>query len=61
MARPRRYVAYEQGEPRPFVAPPCARCGTRLADAHGNPKWDVIGLLTFVCLGGCLRRKAARS
>lgn len=46
-----------------FHIPPCARCGDLLADANGNPRWDVVDRLTLVCLGGCpparLRRKAA--
>lgn len=41
---------------RPFVAPPCTRCGARLADPEGNPRWDVVGLgVSLVCLGGCTR------
>lgn len=45
---------------RPFVAPGCARCRAPLADEHGNPRWEVVGKLTFVCLGGCRpARKAA--
>jgi hypothetical protein len=62
----RRYMPEDtigRGESRPFVAPDCPRCGTRLADRHGNPRWEVVGQLTFVCLGGCpsqaARRKAA--
>ena len=50
-----------RGQHRPFVAPDCPRCGTKLADRHGNPRWDVVGQLTFICLGGCAvpaRRKA---
>ena len=43
------------GQLKPFVAPPCARCGARLCDAKGNPRWEIIGKLTFVCLGGCPR------
>lgn len=38
---------------RPFVPPPCARCNAALQDWHGNPRWDIVGQLTFVCLGGC--------
>jgi hypothetical protein len=38
---------------RPFVPPPCARCKAPLVDADGNPRWDITGQLTFVCLGGC--------
>lgn len=40
---------------RPFQIPPCARCGDLLADTRGNPRWDVVGQLTLVCLGGCRR------
>lgn len=50
---------------RPFQIPPCARCGALLADVHGNPRWDVVGKLTLVCLGGCRmdrrQRRAALS
>lgn len=36
-----------------FIAPDCARCRTKLADRFGNPRWEIQGQLTFVCLGGC--------
>lgn len=42
-----------------FRIPPCALCGAFLADQHGNPRWDVVGQLTLVCLGGC--RSQART
>lgn len=38
---------------RPFVAPPCARCGRSLTDRDGSPRWEIVGKLTFVCSGGC--------
>lgn len=57
-------TAADLGVP-PFQIPPCARCGDLLADPYGNPRWDVVGKLTFVCLGGCRparqRRKAVVS
>lgn len=46
---------------RPFVAPPCARCKAPLIDADGNPRWDIQGQLTFVCLGGCAPAPSRRS
>ena len=46
------------GQLRPFVAPPCPRCGTPLCDADGNPRWEIQGRMTFVCLGGCTPRPA---
>lgn len=53
--------AIGHGQTRPFVAPPCARCGASLTDTVGNPRWEIVGQLTFVCLGGCplpISRKA---
>jgi hypothetical protein len=47
-----RYQAID-APTRPFVPPPCARCGDQLVDSDGNPRWDITGQLTFVCLGGC--------
>lgn len=44
---------------RPFVSPPCAHCKAPLADADGNPSWEIVGQLTFVCLGGCAPRPRA--
>lgn len=52
-AERKQALARDIAAARPFVAPPCARCKTPLMDAAGNPRWDVIGRLTFVCLGGC--------
>jgi hypothetical protein len=49
------------GVHRPFVAPDCPRCGARLADRYGNPRWDVVGRLTFVCLDGCAPARARRT
>jgi hypothetical protein len=46
---------------RPFVPPPCARCKAPLQDAAGNPRWDIQGQLTFVCLGGCRPAPSRRS
>lgn len=52
---------------RPFVTPGCARCGAPLCDRAGNPRWEIVGQLTLVCLGGCdpqwraRKRKAALS
>lgn len=45
---------------RPFLIPGCARCGARLADQHGNPRWEIVGKLAFICLGGCRGRAQAR-
>lgn len=56
----KRALARDIAAARPFVAPPCARCKAPLMDADGNPRWDVIGRLTFVCLGGCPRRSVRR-
>lgn len=55
-------IAREVAVARPFQPPPCARCGLTLCDAHGNPRWDIVGTQTFVCLGGCpsLRPTAPR-
>jgi hypothetical protein len=50
----------EQLGVRVFQCPPCARCGAQLADGDGNPRWDVVGRLTLVCLGGCRRQRMAR-
>lgn len=52
-AERKQALAREIAAARPFVPPPCARCKAPLMDAKGNPRWDVIGRLTFVCLGGC--------
>lgn len=38
---------------RPFVAPACALCGARLADRYGNPRWEILGEFTLVCLEAC--------
>lgn len=48
------------GRVRPFVTPNCPRCGTPLQDANGEPRWEIIGRLTFVCLGGCPDQVARR-
>lgn len=55
-----RDIARDIAVARPFQAPPCAHCGVRLCDGEGNPRWDIVGTLTFVCLGECprLSRKA---
>ena len=58
-------AAIGRGEIRPFFGFLCGRCGVLLVDQQGNPRWDVVGRLTLVCLGGCppaaRRRKAALS
>ncbi len=65
MARPKRRDTelIGTGAVRPFVAPRCARCQTQLCDWRGNPSWDVIGRLTFVCRDACppgvMRRMAS--
>lgn len=41
------------GQIRPFVAPPCRLCGQSLCDSDGQPRWDVVGDLMFICLESC--------
>lgn len=48
-----RAVARDLAMARPFQIPLCARCGTGLCDRAGNPRWDVVGDMRLVCLGGC--------
>ncbi len=48
------------GQQRVFISPPCARCGRVLMDRDGNPRWDIVGQLTFICQGGCPQPRAAR-
>jgi hypothetical protein len=54
-ARLRTVVSEVRAHARPFVIPTCSRCGTRLCDAQGEPRWDVtgVGTVLLVCLGGC--------
>lgn len=44
------------GQLQPFVAPPCARCGRPLCNRAGQPRWDIVWPLAFVCLGSCPTR-----
>lgn len=55
--------AIGRGQRRVFVPPVCARCGRYCQDTRGEPRWDVVWPLAFVCLGGCQptgRRGAVR-
>jgi hypothetical protein len=48
---------------QPFYIPKCANraCRAPLADAAGNPRWDILED-RFVCLGSCMTvRKRGRS
>jgi hypothetical protein len=50
------------GQRKAFVPPLCARCGRYCQDTQGNPRYDVLWPLQFVCLDGCPRpihRRAA--
>jgi hypothetical protein len=44
---------------RPFAIPQCGWCKAALVDEQGRPRWEVVGRLTFVCLGGCYRTRAS--
>lgn len=61
----KRDIARDIAAAKPFHVPHCARCGVRLMDGKGNPRWDVVHDVRFVCLGGCrpqaAKRKAAVS
>jgi hypothetical protein len=46
-------IARAVASARPFYIPPCSRCRAPLGDSKGNPRWDIVGRLKFVCLGGC--------
>lgn len=54
-ARLRAAVSEVRAQAKPFQVPSCVRCGARLCDAAGEPRWEVVGVGTvvFVCLGGC--------
>lgn len=45
---------------QPFYLPRCEnrRCRAVLADAEGNPRWDLLEG-RFVCLGGCTEARAS--
>lgn len=60
--RQRKLTARAIAGAKPFYIPRCAQCSTPLADAAGNPRWDVLEG-RFVCLGQCrpVSRKAALS
>jgi hypothetical protein len=51
-----RYSDLPQRPVRPFRPPPCTWCGADLLDDAGQPSWDVVGRLTFVCRGQCRNR-----
>lgn len=44
---------------QPFAIPRCAQCREPLADAQGNPRWDLLEE-RFVCLGHCNPKGARR-
>jgi hypothetical protein len=54
----RIYTAADYGI-RPFAIPRCGWCEAPLADDQRRPRWEVVGHLTFVCLGGCRPRATA--
>lgn len=43
---------------QPFTHLRCDHCQARLHDSAGNPRWECVGKLKFVCTGGCRSRKA---
>lgn len=49
----KRDIARDIAAARPFQVPSCGRCGVRLWDSKGNPRWEVTFDVVLVCLGGC--------